>query len=170
MPKETVTGSIAGLISPHAGYMYSGQTAAYGYKALIGARYDTVIVVAPAISRSFSERPFTTRGRSRPLWDSSPWMKSCPLSWWKQGGHGSCGRHGCTRRACHRGSNPLSANSDWAVQTRSLDYGHLAGPCVIRSSWQVSYMSASRIRIRGTWLWEHRFVPLLSLRTCGRDG
>ena len=48
VPKETVTGSIAGSISPHAGYMYSGQTAAYGYKALIGARYDTVIVVAPS--------------------------------------------------------------------------------------------------------------------------
>jgi AmmeMemoRadiSam system protein B len=43
-----IPGSIMGLVSPHAGYMYSGQTAAYGYKALSGAQYDTVIVVAPS--------------------------------------------------------------------------------------------------------------------------
>jgi hypothetical protein len=48
VPNEKLPGNIAGLISPHAGYMYSGQTAAYGYKALSGALYDTVIVVAPS--------------------------------------------------------------------------------------------------------------------------
>lgn len=42
------SGNIAGLISPHAGYMYSGQTAAYGYKALSGTSYDTVIILAPS--------------------------------------------------------------------------------------------------------------------------
>lgn len=47
-PDEKLPGSISGLISPHAGYMYSGQTAAYGYKALSGAHYDTVIVIAPS--------------------------------------------------------------------------------------------------------------------------
>ncbi|MFC1517242.1 AmmeMemoRadiSam system protein B [Candidatus Margulisiibacteriota bacterium] len=36
------------LIAPHAGYMYSGQTAAYAYKALEGHKYDTVVVIAPA--------------------------------------------------------------------------------------------------------------------------
>jgi MEMO1 family protein len=40
--------SVVGLISPHAGYMYSGQTAAHGYKALSGAHYDTVVIVAPS--------------------------------------------------------------------------------------------------------------------------
>ena len=45
---EKLPGGIAGLISPHAGYMYSGQTAAYGYKALTGAHFDTVIIVAPS--------------------------------------------------------------------------------------------------------------------------
>ncbi len=44
--------TVKGIISPHAGYMYSGQTAAYGYKALAGSRYDTVIIVAPS-HRSF---------------------------------------------------------------------------------------------------------------------
>jgi hypothetical protein len=40
--------NIVGLITPHAGYMYSGQTAAYGYKAVSGSHYDTVIIVAPS--------------------------------------------------------------------------------------------------------------------------
>ena len=35
-----------GLISPHAGYQYSGGTAAYGYKLLIGKKYKRVIVFA----------------------------------------------------------------------------------------------------------------------------
>ncbi|MCX7857972.1 MAG: AmmeMemoRadiSam system protein B [Deltaproteobacteria bacterium] len=49
-----VDGEPIGLISPHAGYMYSGQVAAYGYKALIGKTYDTVIIIAPS-HRSYFE-------------------------------------------------------------------------------------------------------------------
>jgi len=45
---EEVTGNIAGLISPHAGYMYSGHVAAYGYKAVSKFKYNTVIVLAPS--------------------------------------------------------------------------------------------------------------------------
>ena len=52
VPPARVAGEIVGLVSPHAGYMYSGQTAAYGYKALAGSRYDTVIILAPS-HRSF---------------------------------------------------------------------------------------------------------------------
>lgn len=37
-----------GILSPHAGYMYSGQVAAYGYKTLIGREYDTVIIIGPS--------------------------------------------------------------------------------------------------------------------------
>lgn len=47
-----IPGDIRGLLSPHAGYMYSGPTAAYGYKAVAGRRYDTVIILAPS-HRSF---------------------------------------------------------------------------------------------------------------------
>lgn len=36
------------IISPHAGYVFSGQTAAYGYKCLKGKNFDTVIVIAPS--------------------------------------------------------------------------------------------------------------------------
>ncbi len=43
-----VKGRIVGLISPHAGYMYSGPVAAYSYKQLIGEHFSTVIVVAPS--------------------------------------------------------------------------------------------------------------------------
>ncbi|MGD0229786.1 MAG: AmmeMemoRadiSam system protein B [Syntrophorhabdales bacterium] len=51
-PPCNVAGDIRGLISPHAGYMYSGQTAAHGYKAISGRHYDTVIILAPS-HRSF---------------------------------------------------------------------------------------------------------------------
>ncbi|OGZ35106.1 MAG: AmmeMemoRadiSam system protein B, partial [Candidatus Portnoybacteria bacterium RIFCSPHIGHO2_01_FULL_39_19] len=36
---------IRALIVPHAGYVYSGQVAAYGYKALVGKNIDTVILI-----------------------------------------------------------------------------------------------------------------------------
>jgi len=45
---------ILGLISPHAGYEYSGQVAAYGYKAVKGREYDTVIVLGPSHRYSFN--------------------------------------------------------------------------------------------------------------------
>lgn len=45
-PHESL-GSIMGLISPHAGYVYSGFTAAHGYKQLIGQTYDVVVIVSP---------------------------------------------------------------------------------------------------------------------------
>jgi len=48
VPPQERQGAVIGLISPHAGYMYSGQTAAYGYKAISGTSFDTVIIVAPS--------------------------------------------------------------------------------------------------------------------------
>lgn len=36
------------VISPHAGYAYSGPTAAYAYKNLIGRKYDRVIILGPS--------------------------------------------------------------------------------------------------------------------------
>ena len=38
---------ILGIISPHAGYYYSGQCAAYGFKALQKVDFNRVIVIAP---------------------------------------------------------------------------------------------------------------------------
>lgn len=36
------------LISPHAGYVYSGAVAASGFKALSGKKFDTVVILAPS--------------------------------------------------------------------------------------------------------------------------
>jgi hypothetical protein len=38
---------LRGLIVPHAGYAFSGRTAAFGYRALEGHRPDTVVVLSP---------------------------------------------------------------------------------------------------------------------------
>ncbi|MFA5339571.1 MAG: AmmeMemoRadiSam system protein B [Candidatus Omnitrophota bacterium] len=42
---EAVNGEIIAIISPHAGYIYSGPVAAYGYKAISGRKYDTVVII-----------------------------------------------------------------------------------------------------------------------------
>ena len=41
------------LISPHAGYIYSGPVAAYGFKALSGASFDAVVILAQSHYFSF---------------------------------------------------------------------------------------------------------------------
>ena len=40
-------GELVGLIAPHAGYVYSGQVAAYAYKQLEGRDFDLVALVSP---------------------------------------------------------------------------------------------------------------------------
>lgn len=48
VPPQVVGGAVAGLVSPHAGYVYSGQVAAYGYRLIEGAHYDAVVVIGPS--------------------------------------------------------------------------------------------------------------------------
>jgi AmmeMemoRadiSam system protein B/AmmeMemoRadiSam system protein A len=43
---EPVDGEPIGLIVPHAGYAYSGQVAAYGFKQLEGVAYDVAVIIA----------------------------------------------------------------------------------------------------------------------------
>jgi hypothetical protein len=43
-----IEGELLGLISPHAGYAYSGQTAAYAYAQLQGRTFDTVVLMGPS--------------------------------------------------------------------------------------------------------------------------
>jgi len=43
-----VAGELLGLVSPHAGYAYSGQTAAYAYRQLQGQQVDTVVLMGPS--------------------------------------------------------------------------------------------------------------------------
>jgi hypothetical protein len=45
---EPVQGDIFALISPHAGYPYSGKTAALGYKLIQNKPYRTVVVLGPS--------------------------------------------------------------------------------------------------------------------------
>lgn len=47
-------GKICGIVSPHAGYVYSGNTAAYVYNLLKGKFYKTIIVISPSHAEYFS--------------------------------------------------------------------------------------------------------------------
>jgi AmmeMemoRadiSam system protein B len=55
VPAQALPGEIIGLIAPHAGYMYSGQVAAYAYRQIKGRQYDRVIVVSP-VHRAYIAR------------------------------------------------------------------------------------------------------------------
>lgn len=46
VPKQTLKGRPVALISPHAGYQYSGQVAAYGYNAIKDCGFNRVIILA----------------------------------------------------------------------------------------------------------------------------
>ncbi len=46
--KKKPDGEIYGIVSPHAGYVYSGPVAAYSYKQLIGSGTELAIVLAPS--------------------------------------------------------------------------------------------------------------------------
>ena len=45
--------NIKAIISPHAGYIYSGQIAAYSFKQVAGIKYDSVIIIAPSHAEYF---------------------------------------------------------------------------------------------------------------------
>jgi AmmeMemoRadiSam system protein B len=44
---------IFGIVSPHAGYIYSGKTAAYAYTLLKDKSYKTVIIISPSHAEYF---------------------------------------------------------------------------------------------------------------------
>lgn len=45
---QKIDEEILGIVSPHAGYIYSGPIAAYSYKAIQDKKFDTVIILAPS--------------------------------------------------------------------------------------------------------------------------
>jgi hypothetical protein len=45
---KRIEGIIRGIISPHAGYRYSGFTAANAYSLVQGIEYETVVIVSPS--------------------------------------------------------------------------------------------------------------------------
>ncbi|MCK4410480.1 MAG: AmmeMemoRadiSam system protein B, partial [Candidatus Eisenbacteria sp.] len=61
-------GEIVGLVSPHAGYVYSGAVAGRAYACVRGMSFDTVVVVAPSHRFSFrSASIFGGGGYATPL-------------------------------------------------------------------------------------------------------
>ncbi len=63
--KEKFEGEVVALVSPHAGYMYSGQVAAYAYKLTEGKSFDSVVVVAPSHHALFKGASLYDRGGFR---------------------------------------------------------------------------------------------------------
>ncbi len=49
----SVPGKVVALVSPHAGYQYSGLAAAHGYKLINKGDYDVVVVMAPSHHSGF---------------------------------------------------------------------------------------------------------------------
>lgn len=61
-------GEIYGLISPHAGYIYSGSVAAFAYKTVDGEEFDDVIIIGPSHHhRFYGASVDTMAGRETPL-------------------------------------------------------------------------------------------------------
>jgi hypothetical protein len=51
--KDNVLNNIAGLVAPHAGYIYSGRTAAFAYNTIKNKNYKTVIIISPSHKEYF---------------------------------------------------------------------------------------------------------------------
>lgn len=65
VPEPSVPGQLMALISPHAGYVYSGQVAAYAYKFLEKQKFQTVVVIAPSHRAHFEGVSIYDRGGFR---------------------------------------------------------------------------------------------------------
>ena len=62
------TGQVIGLVSPHAGYIYSGGCAAFGYRTVQGQKFDVVVVISPSHQVFFdSASVFNGGGYETPL-------------------------------------------------------------------------------------------------------
>ena len=62
---EAIEGDIVGVISPHAGYVYSGQVAGYGMRAISGRIYDTVVIIGPSHRAYFEGAAIMSKGGYR---------------------------------------------------------------------------------------------------------
>ncbi|MEW6417475.1 MAG: AmmeMemoRadiSam system protein B [Nitrospirota bacterium] len=63
--KVSVNGKLLALISPHAGYIFSGQVAAYGYKNIEGRDIKKVIIIGPSHHTAFRGASVYTKGNFR---------------------------------------------------------------------------------------------------------
>lgn len=58
-------GKILGIQVPHAGYIYSGRTAAYAFKTVQGKKYDLIILIGPSHFYPFSGAAVYPEGKWR---------------------------------------------------------------------------------------------------------
>lgn len=66
--RSKVHGEVYGLVSPHAGYIYSGPVAAFAYKTVEGKEFDVVIVIGPSHRHGFYGASVDMKaGRRTPL-------------------------------------------------------------------------------------------------------
>ncbi len=49
-----IPGTITGLVVPHAGYIYSGRTAAYAFNTLKGENVETAVIISPSHREYFA--------------------------------------------------------------------------------------------------------------------
>jgi len=59
-PDKGIAGQIIGLVAPHAGYLYSGSTAATAYKQVMGKPYESIVIMAPSHRELFREAAVST--------------------------------------------------------------------------------------------------------------
>jgi MEMO1 family protein len=59
------SGRLIALIAPHAGYLYSGQIAAYSFKQLSGRSIDTIILIGASHYSSYAGASVYTEGGMR---------------------------------------------------------------------------------------------------------
>jgi MEMO1 family protein len=60
LPK--ISGEVMGLVSPHAGYRYSGSVAGHAFKCVKGKSYDVVVVISPM--HQYYPKPILTSAHS----------------------------------------------------------------------------------------------------------
>lgn len=52
-PQPSLPGPLYALIAPHAGYVYSGQTASFAYSLVKGKNFETVVIIGPSHQAGF---------------------------------------------------------------------------------------------------------------------
>ncbi len=69
---------LSGVISPHAGYIYSGQIAAYSYKQISKNDYDIAVILAPSHRAYFDGASVIPEGEyETPLGNLNIYSKIC---------------------------------------------------------------------------------------------
>ncbi len=64
-PVRNLPGELVALVSPHAGFAFSGPTAAAGFRQIAGQAYEAVIVIAPSHREAFQGASVYVEGAYR---------------------------------------------------------------------------------------------------------